>query len=109
MPKRKSRKMPRLSKAKSRSSTPSGVEICVPSPSVKKRKMASGLQTKSPKKPRQTKKGHQDILTQKVATEEPNEVLLDLGEKVATGRNSRRNPQAMATRSAVARKKPGFV
>ncbi|XP_049975652.1 chromodomain Y-like protein [Alexandromys fortis] len=96
--------MPRLSKAKSRSSTPSGVEICVPSPSVKKRKMASGLQTKSPKKPRQTKKGHQDILTQKVATEEPNEVLLDLGEKVATGRNSRRNPQAMATRSAVARK-----
>lgn len=111
MAKRKSRKMPRLSKAKSRSSTSSGVEIPLPSRSVKKRKMAAGLQTKSPKKLRRTKKGHQDTLTQKVATEEPNEVLLGLGEKVATCRNSQRNPRAsglvtvaMATRSAVARK-----
>ncbi|XP_042124683.1 uncharacterized protein LOC121825630 [Peromyscus maniculatus bairdii] len=110
MPSRNSRKIPRLSMAKNRKSTPSVVEIAVPSRSVKKRERAADLQTKSPEKLGQAKQGHQGMLTQGVATEEPNEALLGLQEKVETGGIPLVNPQAsglvtvaMATRLAVVR------
>lgn len=79
--------------AKTKDSTPMGVEVSIPRHLVKKREQVADLQTKDPKNLNGDEQGHRDMPKQKVDAEAPSEGLLALGEKVETCQNPQVNPR----------------